>query len=138
MTHPVETFHRLSHANLLAAAAAARRAVPVGARVRHATRGPGVVVELMADGRTRIAFDSGEVHRYWPRSMHKIEPEPGYSASEEREPRARGPEREPRERGPEWEPPQAARYDGALDGTPVRYDAWSASQEDPWWSREVA
>ena len=59
--HPVETYHRLSRADLLAAAAAARRAFRARARVRHAARGPGVVVELMADGRTRIAFDSGEV-----------------------------------------------------------------------------
>ena len=39
---------------------------PVGSRVRHADRGEGTVVEHMADGRTRVEFDSGESHRYFP------------------------------------------------------------------------
>ena len=43
-----------------------------GARVRHVTRGPGTVTELMADGRTRVLFDDGDEHRYHPSSMHKI------------------------------------------------------------------
>ena len=40
----------------------------IHALVAHldATRGPGVVVELMVDGRTRILFDSGTEHRYKP------------------------------------------------------------------------
>ena len=51
----------------------------VGARVQHAQRGAGTVTEHMEDGRTRIAFDSGEEHRYAERSMHKVEaaPAPG-------------------------------------------------------------
>lgn len=43
-----------------------------GARVRHKTRGLGTVIELMADGRTRVLFDDGDEHRYKPSSMHKI------------------------------------------------------------------
>ena len=38
----------------------------VGDRVRHAKRGLGTVTELMFDGRTRIAFDDGDEHRYKP------------------------------------------------------------------------
>ena len=53
----------------------------LGARVKHRTRGPGEVVELMADGRTRVRFDrTGEHHRYWASSMHKLRPERQYSA----------------------------------------------------------
>ena len=44
------------------------------ARVEHVRRGPGIVVELMADGRTRIFFDNGEEHKYKVSSMHKIYP----------------------------------------------------------------
>ena len=47
-------------------------AYAVGARVLHVTRGPGTVAEHMEDGRTRIAFDSGDEHRYRPSSMHKM------------------------------------------------------------------
>ena len=35
----------------------------VGDRVHHKYRGGGTVTELMEDGRTRVAFDSGEEHR---------------------------------------------------------------------------
>ena len=34
-----------------------------GARVRHKKRGTGTIIELMEDGRTRVAFDNGEEHR---------------------------------------------------------------------------
>ena len=44
----------------------------VGARILHDSRGPGRVIENMEDGRTRIAFDSGDEHRYKSASMHKI------------------------------------------------------------------
>ena len=44
----------------------------VGVRVVHPKHGAGVVAELMADGRTRVAFDNGEEHRYKPSSMHKL------------------------------------------------------------------
>ena len=44
----------------------------VGTRVVHESRGAGTVTDLMADGRTRVAFDSGEEHRYRPSSMHKL------------------------------------------------------------------
>ena len=44
----------------------------VGAKVVHVERGPGEVIELMEDGRTRVKFDSGEEHRYKPTSMHKL------------------------------------------------------------------
>jgi hypothetical protein len=43
-----------------------------GARVRHKTRGAGTIIELMEDGRTRVAFDDGEEHRYKPASMKKL------------------------------------------------------------------
>ena len=43
--------------------------------MEHESRGAGTVVEQMADGRTRVAFDSGEEHRYRPSSMHKLRPE---------------------------------------------------------------
>ena len=39
---------------------------PIKTRVRHLSRGAGTVTELMPDGRTRVAFDSGEEHRYAP------------------------------------------------------------------------
>ena len=45
----------------------------VGTRVRHVTRGAGTVSDHMADGRTRVAFDNGQVHRYQPQSTHKLE-----------------------------------------------------------------
>ena len=43
-----------------------------GTRVRHPTRGEGIVAELMGDGRTRVKFDNGAEHQYKPSSMHKI------------------------------------------------------------------
>ena len=43
-----------------------------GARVWHQTHGVGTVAELMADGRTRVTFDSGQEHRYRPSSMGKL------------------------------------------------------------------
>ena len=43
-----------------------------GTRVKHPTRGEGIVAELMGDGRTRVKFDNGEAHQYKPSSMHKI------------------------------------------------------------------
>ena len=47
----------------------------VGTRVRHVTRGAGTVSDHMPDGsgRTSVAFDNGEVHRYKPKSTHKLE-----------------------------------------------------------------
>ena len=44
----------------------------IGTRVDHPEHGPGTVLEHMGDGRTRIAFDNGEEHRYKPASLHKI------------------------------------------------------------------
>ena len=44
----------------------------VGSRVRHAARGEGTVTEHMEDGRTLVEFDSGESHRYYARSLHKL------------------------------------------------------------------
>jgi len=44
----------------------------VGDRVRHGLRGIGTVTEHMADGRTRVLFDSGEEHKYKPSSMSKL------------------------------------------------------------------
>ena len=41
-------------------------------RVHHGQHGPGQVVELMEDGRTRVRFDSSEEHRYKPASMRKL------------------------------------------------------------------
>ena len=38
---------------------------PVGSRVRHAVRGEGTVTEHMADGRTRVEFDSGDAHQHF-------------------------------------------------------------------------
>ena len=40
--------------------------------MEHPRHGAGVVTELMADGRTRVAYDNGEEHRYKPSSMHKL------------------------------------------------------------------
>ena len=57
-----------------------KKELPVGARVVHKSRGPGAVVEIMEDGRTKVRFDSGEEHRYQPSSMHKITAE-GNSAA---------------------------------------------------------
>ena len=51
---------------------APRVAPTVGARVWHESRGKGTVTELMEDGRTRVAFDSGEEHRYKPASTQKL------------------------------------------------------------------
>ena len=62
-----------------AEAAAAARRYDVGTRVCHPSRGPGKVVELMEDGRTRVAFESGEEHRYKPESMYKLTPGDGTS-----------------------------------------------------------
>jgi len=54
----------------------------IGKRVVHPQRGPGVVAELMQDGRTLVQFDSGDQHRYNPVSMHKLVEEPsGYKAT---------------------------------------------------------
>ena len=47
-------------------------AVAVGARVSHAKRGLGTVVDRLGDGRTRVVFDSGDEHRYRQGSMHKL------------------------------------------------------------------
>ena len=44
----------------------------LGTRVRHRERGLGSVTEMMDDGRTRVAFDNGEEHRYKPASLHKL------------------------------------------------------------------
>ena len=44
----------------------------VGDRVKHSQRGEGTVTELMADGRTRVKFDSGEEHRYKASSTSKL------------------------------------------------------------------
>ena len=46
----------------------------VGQRVVHGKRGRGVVAEVMADGRTRVKFDSGDEHRYAPESLDKLVP----------------------------------------------------------------
>ena len=43
-----------------------------GARVWHSAHGLGTVAELMADGRTRVTFDSGTEHRYRASSMGKL------------------------------------------------------------------
>ena len=40
--------------------------------MEHPRHGAGVVTELMADGRTRVAYENGEEHRYQPSSMHKL------------------------------------------------------------------
>ncbi len=45
----------------------------VGARVEHERRGSGTVTEVMADGRTKVDYDSGESHRYKDSSMHKLQ-----------------------------------------------------------------
>ena len=62
----------------------------MGERVVHAKRGPGVVTEIMRDGRTVIRFDAVEagVHRYNPSSMHKVRREDTTSTS----PGASGPQ----------------------------------------------
>ena len=49
-----------------------RAKFPLGSRVQHPDRGVGTVTEHMDDGRTRIAFDTSEEHRYKPSSMHKL------------------------------------------------------------------
>ena len=46
--------------------------IEVGVRLNHPERGPGIVVEIMEDGRTRVRFDSGEEHRYKPSSLTKL------------------------------------------------------------------
>ena len=48
----------------------------VGSRVRHAIRGEGTVVEHMDDGRTRVEFADGDVHRYHEQSLYKLSPLP--------------------------------------------------------------
>ena len=48
-----------------------------GARVQHRERGAGTVVERMADGRTKVAFDSGESHRYAREKLHKLDKRAG-------------------------------------------------------------
>ena len=70
-----------------AAAAAGQEWAP-GARVFHSVRGPGAVVEIMEDGRTKVRFDSGEEHRYKPSSMHKITAEDEETLRSLREPSA--------------------------------------------------
>jgi hypothetical protein len=45
---------------------------PVGTRVRHEKHGPGMVTQLLYDGRTRILFDSGINHRYKAASVMKL------------------------------------------------------------------
>ena len=54
------------------AALARFRKPAVGSRVRHAVRGEGTVAEHLADGRTRVEFDSGDAHRYHKHSLHKF------------------------------------------------------------------
>ena len=41
----------------------------------HGSHGPGAVVDLMEDGRTRVRFDTGEEHRFKPSSIDKLLPE---------------------------------------------------------------
>ena len=45
---------------------------PLGSRAQHPDRGVGTVTEHMDDGRTRIAFDTSEEHRYKPSAMDKL------------------------------------------------------------------
>lgn len=45
----------------------------VGTLVRHAKRGLGRVVSKMPDGRTAVLFDDGDVHRYRPDSLAKLQ-----------------------------------------------------------------
>ena len=40
--------------------------------MKHAVRGEGTVMEHLEDGRTLVEFDSGESHRYYARSLHKL------------------------------------------------------------------
>ena len=46
----------------------------VGMKFRHDIHGPGVVVEILPDGRRRMEFANGERHAYKPSSMHKLHP----------------------------------------------------------------
>jgi len=45
----------------------------LGAKVRHAKRGEGLVKEVMSDGRLRVVFVGGDMHRYGPRSWPKLQ-----------------------------------------------------------------
>ena len=45
---------------------------PLGGRVVHKVHGTGTVMEHMADGRTRVLFDTGAEHRYRSVSMYKL------------------------------------------------------------------
>ena len=51
----------------------------IGERLRHPGRGLGRVVEHMEDGRVKVAFESGEEHRYKPASLHKLTRDDGTS-----------------------------------------------------------
>ena len=64
----------------------------VGTRVQHPNHGAGTVVEHMSDGRTCVAFDSGEEHRYEPKSLHKIINQSSQRGEGELEPSALGDE----------------------------------------------
>ena len=44
----------------------------VGATVSHTEHGAGKVECFLPDGRIKIEFDNGSVHRYRPESAHKI------------------------------------------------------------------
>jgi len=44
----------------------------IGERIVHGIHGPGTVTELMDDGRTRVVFDNGEMHRYKNSSLPKM------------------------------------------------------------------
>ena len=46
----------------------------VGMKFRHDIHGPGMVVEILPDGRRRMEFENGERHAYKPSSMHKLHP----------------------------------------------------------------
>ena len=56
----------------------------VGTHVLHPTRGSGRVVEHMADGRFKVAFESGEVHRYKPASLPKLARDNGNGTAAQR------------------------------------------------------
>lgn len=47
-------------------------ALGLGARVRHARHGDGLVDKVTGDERFRVFFDSGEMHRYGPASWAKL------------------------------------------------------------------
>ena len=54
---------------------------PARARVVHHKHGAGVVKELQQDGRTRVAFDSGEEHQYKSSSMYEMRAEEASSTA---------------------------------------------------------